>query len=176
MTGYTASVLLPIPRSSLVLLIGVAGSGKSTFAARHFRTTQVLSSDACRALVSDDEADQEATQDAFEILHLILEKRLQRGKLTVVDATNVQAWARASLLAIAQRCEVPAVAIVFNLPEALTAEQNQARANRVVDANVIAQQTTDLQRSLLDLPQEGFAQVYLLTSREAVNAAEISHI
>ena len=167
---------LAIPRPALVLLIGTAGSGKSTFAARHFRTTQVLSSDACRALVSDDEANQDATKDAFELLHLILEKRLRRGKLTVVDATNVQAWARASLLAIAQRCSVPAAAIVFDLPAALTAEQNQARADRVVDANVIAQQTKDLQTSLHELPDEGFAQVYILTSREAVNSAEISQI
>ncbi len=167
-------MLLAIPSPALVLLIGAAGSGKSTFAARHFRPTQVLSSDNCRALVSDDEANQDATKDAFELLHLILEKRLRRGKLTVVDATNVQAWARASLLAIAQHCSVPAIAIVFNLPEALTAEQNHARADRVVDTNVIAQQTKDLQTSLYELPNEGFAQVHILTSREAVNAAEIS--
>jgi len=165
-------VHISLPRPSLVLLIGCSGSGKSTFARRHFRGTEIVSSDSCRALVSDDEADQSATKDAFELLHWLVEKRLQRGKLTVVDATSVQAWSRASLLAIAKQREVPAVAIVFHLPPEIVAAQNCARASRNVHSEVIAQQNRDLEVSLLELPNEGFAAVYILRSPEDVNAAE----
>src|SRR5579872_4730642 len=93
---------IKIPRLSLVVLIGPSGSGKSTFARRHFRSTEVLSSDACRGLVSDDENAQSATHDAFDVLHYIAAKRLARGLLTVVDATNVQVEARKPLVALAR--------------------------------------------------------------------------
>ena len=95
------SVKITIPELSLVVLVGASGSGKSTFARAHFRPTEVLSSDSCRALVSDDESDQTATGDAFDVLHFIAARRLARGKLTVVDATNVQPEARKPLVALA---------------------------------------------------------------------------
>jgi len=165
-------VQISLPRPSLVLLIGSSGSGKSTFARSNFRSTEIVSSDTCRALVSDDEADQSATKDAFELLNWLVEKRLQRGKLTVVDATSVQAWSRASLLAIAKQRAVPAVAVVFDLPPDIVAAQNLARASRTVDPEIIAQQNRDLQISLRELPNEGFAAVYILRSSDDVNAAE----
>ncbi len=108
---------LTIPELSLVVLIGPSGSGKSTFARSHFKTTEVLSSDFCRGLVSDDENDQHATNDAFEVLHFVAAKRLAAGKLTVVDATNVQLEDRKPLLALAREYHFMPVAIVFNLPE-----------------------------------------------------------
>ncbi|MEP6960497.1 MAG: AAA family ATPase [Acidobacteriota bacterium] len=157
---------LSIPRPALVLMMGVAGSGKSTFARDRFRPTEVVSSDACRALVADDEKDQTATKAAFEVLHLIVAQRLAAGKLTVVDATNVQAWARTSLLKLAREANVPAVAIVLNLPESVAAAQNASRLDRVVDSEAIRQQNLDLQASLLELPGEGFAAVYILASRD----------
>src|ERR671929_1412115 len=107
---------IKIPELALVVLIGASGSGKSTFARRHFKPTEVLSSDFCRALVSDDENDQAATKDAFEVLHFVAAKRLAAGRLTVVDATNVQPEARKPLLQLARSYHVLPVAIVFNLP------------------------------------------------------------
>ena len=83
-----------MPELSLVVLVGPSGCGKSTFARKHFKSTEVLSSDYCRALVADDENDQSATTDAFAALHFIAGRRLARAKLTVVDATNVQSEAR----------------------------------------------------------------------------------
>ena len=83
--------------------IGASGSGKSTFARKHFKPTEVLSSDFCRGLVADDENDQTATKDAFEILHFIAAKRLAAGRLTVVDATNVQPEARKPLVELARQ-------------------------------------------------------------------------
>jgi protein phosphatase len=154
-------VQLQLPRPALVLLVGVAGSGKSTFAARHFRPTEVVSSDACRALVCDDEADQTATADAFALLHLVLEKRLKRGKLTVVDATNVQSWARALLLEQAKAANTPAVAIVLDVPDAVFMERNASRG-RVVDPAVLEQQARDLRAGIDSLRQEGFAEVFVL--------------
>src|ERR1700757_5201999 len=113
---------LTIPELSLVVLVGVSGSGKSTFARRHFKPTEVLSSDFCRGLVSDDENSQAATKDAFEVLHFIARKRLAAGKLTVVDATNVQPESRKPLVELAREFHVLPVAIVLNLPEKLCHE------------------------------------------------------
>ena len=102
---------ISLPPDALVVLIGIAASGKTTFAARHFGRTEVLSSDALRALIADDPSAQGATDDAFDLLHRLLEMRLRRGRLTVVDATNVEDWARAELLRVAKRHRRPAVAI-----------------------------------------------------------------
>lgn len=158
------AVKLAIPGSSLVLLIGPAGCGKSTFAKKHFKPTEVVSSDFCRALVSDDEGDQSASAAAFEVLHLIAAKRLSAGRLIVIDATNVQKRARGTLLSLARECRRPAVAIVFNLPVEVCIEQDRKRAHRRVGAKVIRKQAHDLQRSLPALEEEGFAHIYVVSS------------
>jgi protein phosphatase len=162
-------VTVAIPKSALVLLVGPAGSGKSTFAKKHFRPTEVISSDFCRAMVSDDESDQSVSRDAFEVLHLIAAKRLKNRRLTVIDATNVQRRARKSLLALAGAHRVPAVAVVFLLPESLCIERDRKRRSRRVGATVIKKQSADLRKSLARLDSEGFAQVQLLTSSEDVD-------
>jgi protein phosphatase len=162
-----------VPEFSLVLLVGASGSGKSTFARAHFKATEVVSSDRCRALVSDDEADQSATQDAFEILHLIAAKRLARGRLTVIDATNVEPQARRSLLALAHEHQAAPVAIVLDLPEQIAHERNWQRPGRVVAPHIVRQQQQDLRRSLAGLEGEGFRQVYVLSSPEQVAAATV---
>ncbi|MDQ2674197.1 MAG: AAA family ATPase, partial [Chloroflexota bacterium] len=117
---------LAIPRDALVLLIGVAASGKSTFAARHFLPTEVLSSDEMRAMITDDPHAQGATDDAFDLLHRLLAMRLRRGRRTVVDATNVEGWARAELVAIARRHRRPVVAVVLDLPLDVAMARNLA--------------------------------------------------
>src|ERR1700688_2544789 len=121
---------ITIPELSLVVLIGASGSGKSSFARKHFKPTEVLSSDYCRGLVSDDENSQAATNDAFEVLHFIAAKRLAAGKLVVVDATNVQPAARKPIIALAREYDVLPTAIVFNLPERLCQDRNRGRPDR----------------------------------------------
>ena len=110
------TILVPDP--SLVLLIGAAGAGKTTFAARHFAPDEVLSSDAYRALVSGDEANQKVSRVAFSILHRDLERRLLAGQLTVVDATNVEPRNRRDLIRRAHAAGLPVVALVLDLPPA----------------------------------------------------------
>ncbi len=117
---------ITIPELSLVALVGPTGSGKSTFARRHFKPTEVLSSDYCRGLVSDDENSQAATNDAFDVLHFIARKRLAAGRLTVIDATNVQPEARKPIVALAREFHCLPVAIVLNLPDQLCHDRNQA--------------------------------------------------
>src|SRR5580698_3287888 len=121
---------IKIPELALVVLVGASGSGKSTFARTHFKPTEVVSSDFCRGLVADDENDQSATPDAFDVLHYIVGTRLRRGLLTVVDATNVQHDARASLLKLAREHDVLADAIVLDVPESVATERNKERSDR----------------------------------------------
>ena len=162
-----------IPEFSLVILIGASGSGKSAFAKKHFKSTEILSSDYCRALISDDENNQKVTKEAFEVLHFIAAKRLAAGKLTVIDATNVQAEARKSLLALARQYHVLPAAIVFNLPEKLCQERNKQRPDRNFGPHVIRQQRGDLRRSLRYLKREGFRHVTIFESVQEIEAAEI---
>jgi protein phosphatase len=167
-------MIMKIPEPSLVLLIGPSGSGKSTFAREHFKPTEILSSDFCRGLVSDDETDQAATDDAFEVLHFITSKRLAAGKLTVIDATNVQVEARKPLLALAREYHCLTVAIVFNMPTKLCQERNEARPDRNLKPHVIRQQSQQLRRSLHNLKREGFQRfVYVMSTQEAVEAIRV---
>src|SRR5262245_226142 len=162
-----------IPELALVVLIGPSGCGKSTFARKHFKPTEILSSDHFRGLVSDDENDQSATKDAFEALHFIAAKRLAAGKLTVIDATSVQPESRRPLIQLAREYHCLAVAIVLNLPEKLCQDRNRLRPDRDFGPHVIRQQKQQLRRSLRDLQGEGFRQVFVLDSPEAVETATI---
>src|SRR3954452_12939887 len=162
-----------LPDPSLVVLVGASGSGKSSFAARHFKRTEVLSSDFCRGLVADDENDQAATNDAFAVLHYIGGKRLANGRLTVVDATNVQREARKPLIALARDHDLFPVAVVLDLPESVCQERNRERPDRDFGAHVIKHQRSQLRRSLKGLQREGFRRVWVMRSPEEVEAADI---
>ena len=164
---------ISIPKLSLVVLIGPSGSGKSTFARRHFLPTEVLNSDTCRGLVSDDENDQAATNDAFAVLHYIARKRLAAGRLTVVDATNVQPEARKPLVALAREFHCLPVAIVFNPPEKVCQERNRQRPDRNFGPHVIRNQRSQLRRSLRLLKREGFRHTFILESEDEADAATI---
>lgn len=163
-------MLVKIPELSLVLLVGPSGAGKSAFARAQFRATEVLSSDACRAMVSDDETNQAATGDAFDVLHYIAGKRLARGHLTVIDATNVHPESRRSLIALAREHHFLVTAIVFNLPERLCVERNAGRPDRQIGRHVIQRQIRQLASSLPKLRREGVHQVITLSSEEEVAA------
>lgn len=165
-----------IPKLSLVVLVGPSGSGKSTFARKHFLPTEVLSSDACRAMVSDDENNQTVTTEAFALLHHIASQRLALGRLTVVDATNVQPEARAPLVALARKYHCLPVAIVLNLPEEICQERNRSRPDRSFGPHVIRNQRAQLRRSLRGLQREGFRHVFVLDSPEAVEAAAVERV
>ena len=165
---------ITVPELSLVFLIGASGAGKSTFAREHFQLTEIISSDFCRGLVSDDENNQEATGDAFDFLHHIVEKRLARGRLTVIDATNVQPKARQPLLKLAKRYHFFAVAIAFDLPEQLCFARNQQRSNRNFGIHVVRRHTQDLRRSLRHLKKEGFRYINVLSSPDQIDAVTIT--
>ena len=160
-----------IPELSLVVLIGPSGCGKSTFARKHFKPTEVLSSDGFRALVSDNENDQSATEDAFAALHYVAARRLARGRLTVIDATNVQPDARKPLVALAREYHVLPVAIVLDLPERVCHERNRSRPDRDFGPHVVRNQKSQLHRSLRGLGREGFRHVHVLKSQEDVDTA-----
>jgi protein phosphatase len=164
---------ISIPELSLVLLVGPSGSGKSSFGRKHFLPTEVVSSDFCRALVSDNENDQSATGDAFDLLHEIVRKRLARGRLTVVDATNVQPEARKSLIALAKEFHLFAEAIVFDLSERVCQNRNLLRPDRQFGPHVIRNQSQQLRRSLRGLEREGIRHVFKLSSPEEVDTVTI---
>src|SRR5258705_9392612 len=166
---------LSIPELSLVVLVGVTGSGKSTFARKHFLPTQVLSSDAFRGLVADDENDQSASTDAFDALHHVAGLRLKAGRLTVVDATNVQPHARAALVRLAREHDVLPVAIVLDVSEDLCWERTQLRPERDFGKPVIARQHMDLRRGIRNLAKEGIRHVHILRGPDEIEAARISY-
>ncbi|MFE0088434.1 polynucleotide kinase-phosphatase, partial [Streptomyces sp. NPDC059016] len=165
---------LPVTDLSLVVLVGASGSGKSTFARKHFKPTEVISSDFCRGLVADDENDQSASGDAFDLLHYIVGKRLAAGRLTVVDATSVQRESRRELVQLARRHDVLPIAIVLDMPEEVCAARNAARPDRAdMPRHVIQRHRRELRRSLRGLEREGFRKVHVLRSVEEADTAEI---
>jgi len=168
---------IEIPELALVALIGASGSGKSTFGRRHFLPTEVLSSDFFRGLVSDDENDQAATGDAFEALYYMLAKRLARGRLTVVDATNVRPEDRKRLVEHARQYHCFAIAIVLNASEKTCLERNRNRPERSFGPHVVRRQLGDLKRGMRGLEREGFRYVHLLNEEEiASDQVEIRRV
>lgn len=165
---------LELPELCLVVLVGVSGAGKSTFAREHFLPSEVVSSDFCRGLVSDDENDQRATGDAFDVLHYIVGKRLARGRLTVVDATSVRPEDRKQLVRLAKEYDCLAVAIVLNVPPKVAGERNEARADRSFGVRVVKQQASQLRRGLRGMKREGFSRVHILGSVDEVDRTTIS--
>ena len=165
--------VIDVPELSLVVLIGVSGSGKSTFARGQFKPTEVISSDFCRGLVADDENDQSASKDAFDVLHFIAGKRLAGGRLTVIDATNVQPEARKHLVNLAREHDVLPVAIVLDVPERVCVARNEARPDRQFGAHVIKRQHDQLRRGLRGLAKEGFRRVHVLRGQESIDAASV---
>jgi len=165
-------VKISIPELSLVVLIGASGSGKSTFARRHFKPTEILSSDACRALVSDDENSLDATKDAFDVLYFIAAKRLAAGKLTVIDATNVLPESRKQLVELARRYHVIPVAVVLDLPDKVCLEHNRQRTDRQLRESVVLRHAKQLRQSRRSLKPEGFRHITHLQTVEEVAAAE----
>ena len=159
---------IDIPELSLLVLIGASGSGKSTFARKHFLPTEILSSDFFRGLVSDDENDQAASPDAFDALYYLLEKRLARARLTVVDATNVRPEDRKRLVATARQYHCFAVALVINTPERICHERNSTRPDRSFGPHVVKRQISDLRRGLHGLEREGFRYVHMIPSNEEI--------
>lgn len=168
--------MIEVPELSLVVLVGVSGSGKSTFAAARFAPFEAVSSDFCRGLVSNDPNSQEATADAFELLHHIVGMRLRAGLLTVVDATNVQPHARKSLVELARAHDVLPVAVVLDVPVEVAAARNAARPDRDFGADVVKRQHQQLRRSVRDLRNEGFRAVHHLQGVEAVAAAQVARV
>lgn len=162
-----------IPELCLVALVGVTGSGKSTFAGQHFGRFEVISSDFCRGLVADDENDQSASAAAFDVLHYIAGKRLAAGRLTVIDATNVTKDARRALVDVAKAHDVLPVAIVLDVPVSVAAERNRGRADRDFGAHVVKRHHDQLRRSLKGLKREGFRKVHVLSGVDEIAAAEI---
>jgi protein phosphatase len=174
--GRSVSPTLSVPADALILLVGVAASGKSTFARRHFSPTEILSSDTLRGMIADDPAAQGATDDAFDLLHRILAMRLRRGRLTVVDATNVEEWARAELIAVARRHRRPSVAIVLDLPLAVALERNAIRSAPRPPPAAVRRQHRWLRDSISTLADEGFAAVHHLQTADEIDSARIERI
>jgi protein phosphatase len=165
---------IALPAMSLVVLVGISGSGKSSFGRAHFRPTEVVSSDWCRGMVADDENDQSATPAAFELLDYLVGKRLAAGRLTVVDATSVKPEDRRKLVALAREHDVLPVAIVLDLPEKVCAERNRARPERQFGPHVLRRQRDQLHRGMRGLQREGFRGVHVLRTPEEVAAVTVT--
>ena len=163
-----------IPETALVILIGASSSGKSTFAAKHFASHEIVSSDYCRTVVSGSEQTLDANQDTFELLHYIVDKRLKRGLFTVVDATNVQSESRKALLRIARRHNVLNTGIVLNTSERLCNDRNEIRTDRNLKSHAIRHQQRSLKNSFRRFQKEGFGNIYEFKSPEELAKIEVN--
>lgn len=171
-------MVIAIPEPCVVVLVGAAGAGKSTFAARHFAATEILSSDAFRAMVSGRESDQRATRTAFSILNRQLGKRLLAGRTSVIDATNVTPYARRSVVRAAVASRTPVVAIVFALDPEVVLARNAARPGRVVPEDAVRHQLEHLARSLEPgrLESEGFAVIHRIRTPAELDEVEVRRV
>ena len=167
---------ITIPAFSLVLLVGPTSAGKSSFARRHFLPTEVVSSDACRALVDDDELSLDANQDAFDLVHIIAAMRLRRRRLTVIDATNLQPAARSPLLEIAAHHRCPALAVAFDIDEPTLLARNQARSDRRLPEHVVKRHASQMRAALRALAGERFAHLVVLRSGDEVDNATVARV
>lgn len=167
---------LVIPEPSCLILVGIAGCGKSTFAGRHFAASEVLSSDLCRELVADDPTDQSATGDAFSVLRFVLDRRLKRGRLTVVDATSLDRSARRPYLTLARKWGVPPVAVVLDLPFEVCRARDDQRTRAQVGEEVQRRQHADLQRGLRQLDREGYVDVHRFADPDELAVAEVVRV
>ena len=164
------STRIAIPQLSLVMLVGASGSGKSTFAKKHFLETEVLSSDRFRAWLADDENDQSVTAEAFEALRFVAGKRLRLGRIAVIDATNVQPEARRPLIALAREHDVLPVAIVLDVPDEVCLARNETRTDRRISPAAVRRQIRDLRGSLRGLAKEGIRKIHVLRGEEIESA------
>jgi predicted kinase len=167
---------IEVPSPALVLLVGVAGAGKSTFAAQHFAPTEVVSSDVCRGLVADDVNDQAATAAAFDVVHRIVHHRLAAGRFTVVDATNLTREGRRQLRDLATRHNTGVAAIVLDVGSEVLAERNATRPERTLPPDRLARQIDQLHRAVVDLADEKLVALHHLRSVAAVNAVTVARV
>lgn len=165
--------LLSVPDFSLIVLIGATGSGKSTFAAKHFAKTEIISSDYARGLVADDENDQSVSGDAFDLVRAIAEKRLKNRKLTVIDATNVRSTDRKQWVEVARRWHALPVAIVIDPGLDVCIERNKGRPDRQFGPQIPQRMIHEIRRGLGGLQREGFRQIWRLSSAEAADVARV---
>lgn len=167
---------LSIPDPSVVLLVGPSGAGKSTFAARHFGPTEIISSDALRAMLADDPSDQDASAEAFRVLAILANGRLKRRLLTVIDATNLRVPDRKRFRQLAARYGIPTVAVAFDLPAALFAAHNQGRPDRVVDAEVLADQTERMRVAMTNLGAEEYATFFVIRDADMLSSVTVERV
>jgi len=166
--------LLILPDNALVALVGMSGAGKTTFASRHFSPSQVLTSDRFREMVSDNQNSMQASKDAFEVLYLIARKRLARGLLTVIDATNIQDFARAKLFELAEEHGAPLVAVVLNVPLEIAMERTLKRTDRPFGSDVVMEHYREFQETMDVIHTEGFQSIHLLDGVQAIDQAIIT--
>ena len=164
--------IIKVPRRTLLVLCGPAGCGKSTFAAQRFIPTSIVSSDHCRAMICDDENNQQVNRDTFELFHFIIQKRLSLGRFTVADSTALQPDARHKLRTISRRFGYLGCLLIFNIPPEICLERNKNR-HRLVDEQVIPYHAGLLQRTLLDAPLEGWEQIHILGEQDTDTIVEI---
>lgn len=165
---------LTIPDFALVVLIGSTGSGKSTFAAKHFLPTEIISSDRCRGLITDNETDQDVSADAFDLAREIAGKRLKHRKLAVIDATNVRAADRKAWVDLARKWHALPVAVVIDPGVDVCVARNASRPDRPFGPGVAKRMTREIRKGLGGLQREGFRQVWKLTSETSIDVAKVS--
>ena len=164
-----------IPNTALIILCGPSSSGKSTFAKNNFLPTEVISSDYCRAMLSDNENDLTVTKEAFELLHFIVAQRLKLNKRVVVDATNIQVDGRKKLFALAKKHHVLTTIIAFDMPSDLIKKRHRNRTDRNFSEQILWKQFQQFKSSLRQFKKEGFKSITVLKGEDQASKALINY-
>ena len=164
--------VLQIPDPALVLEMGPPASGKSHFCQRHFESAQIVNPDTIRGWLTGNEADQTIHRETFDMVHKMVERRLQQRQLTVLDATTVNVPGRRFVEQMAKRYATPVCAIVLDPPLEVCLERNRQRA-RFVPEDVIARYKEQTQKALEQLQQESVQPIYRLIDPDAVDGIRI---
>ena len=165
---------LTVPDPALVLLVGPSGSGKSTFGLRHFKQSEIISSDLLREMISDDPSNQDASAEAFRVLAIVVNSRLKRRLTTVIDATNLRAANRRRFRHLASRYGVPVVAIAFDFPPDTFVAHNRSRPDRNVDEEVVRDQASRMRETMASLPLEDYAALFVFRDPAAAEDATVT--
>lgn len=159
---------ITIPKPSLVILVGPSCSGKTTFSKKYFEDDEIISMDL------NNQGNKKAKENSIDILYNQISKKLEIGKIVVLDSSNLIESTRKVLLRFANEFHILPIAIVFNISEKECLKRNESKG--IVSDCLIKAQMTYLNKTLKTIEKEGFSKVYILNDTKDIDRVKIERV